>query len=78
VATQLPSSIQAGAVVYVDTGANAEAVVVTAAGGNTFSAVFQMAHSGTYPVVVRGNPGPQARFNPHSDPTLVPYFSIID
>jgi hypothetical protein len=71
-------TIQPGIPLEVDTGTNAEVVIVSAINGTQITANFRNAHSGTYSVVLRGNAGPQARFNPHAYTDLVPYFSIID
>jgi hypothetical protein len=80
-------TIQAGSTIVVGTATNQELVTVQAVNSAvnppTITAYFNRVHEATEPVninVVPGNPGPQARFNPH-DPIyapVVPYFSIIN
>jgi hypothetical protein len=78
--------IQAGSVVQVGTGANAELVYVTAVTpyqampptAATFTATFSQAHAQGATISYRRNPGPPARFNPHNSAGVVPYFSVID
>jgi hypothetical protein len=83
-------SITPGTLVTVDTGANAETVVVTnvlsstgAGPADSFVATFANAHTvpanTTLTITARGNPGPwqQMPFDPHNS-SLIAHFSIID
>jgi hypothetical protein len=39
---------------------------------------FFRSHPAGSAVIVRGNPGPQPRYNPRTDTGVVPYFALID
>jgi hypothetical protein len=51
-------SIQPGMVVYVDSGANQEAVIVQSVAPNSFTALFNQPHAPGAAVTIPGNPGP--------------------
>jgi hypothetical protein len=89
----MPWSIQPGTNILVDcdghTGVK-EIVTVTAVNSSvsppTLTATFSQAHGYgtnfvfpiTYPCPAPGNPGPQQRYNPRSNPAVVRFFSIIN
>ena len=63
--------------------ANSEVVQVTAlVGANGFQANFVNSHAASTPanpvnIILRGNPGPQANYNPHKDNNVVLHLSVI-
>jgi hypothetical protein len=86
------TTIQPGTQLVIEPGtANEETVVVQSVTGSNVTANFTKQHPNpavtgipittpnqTFTVIQRGNPGPQQYYNPHLDPLVVPYFSIID
>jgi hypothetical protein len=80
-ANGVPWSIQAGAVLEIDTGPAAETVVVAAVTATTFTAAFARPHNaaaGPWPIVGRGNSGPRPRYDPRADNEVVLFVSVID
>jgi hypothetical protein len=77
--THINWSITPGTVLLVGTGANMEAVLVTAVNGNQVTATFQQGHAANTPVTIPGNPGPQPGFSVNGPQYagVVPYFAIM-
>jgi len=73
--TGRPVTLQAGMTVVVEPGgANEETVVL----GANLSATFYKSHNGTVKVIGRGNPGPWTTYDIRQDPSVVPYYAIIE
>jgi hypothetical protein len=69
--------VQTGMLLEVGTGANAEVVAVQGIAGNTITANFLKAHVAGESIVCRGNPGPQANYNPRRDTGVILHMSVI-
>jgi len=75
-------ALQPGMIMEVETpgSANYEAVVVKsvlAAPPGSFTADFLLPHGANAPVMIRGNPGPQATYNPNRDSNVVLHMNTI-
>ncbi|HTU89868.1 MAG TPA: hypothetical protein VMF69_07215 [Gemmataceae bacterium] len=75
-----PITVVPGAQLVIDAGTvNEESVVVQTVVGNQITANFALPHAASFSVIQRGNPGPWiVPYDPRLDPSVVPYFSIID
>jgi hypothetical protein len=74
----VPVALQPGMLVEIDAGTvNAEVVAVTSVAGNSFTGNFTMPHAAGVKIVCRGNPGPQANYNPRHDTGVVLHLTVI-
>jgi hypothetical protein len=69
-------TLQAGMLLEVGTPGNSEVVAVRTAGANLVADFTGTWAAGTQ-IICRGNPGPWLSYNPRNDPTVVPYFTVI-
>ncbi|GIW82832.1 MAG: hypothetical protein KatS3mg105_4639 [Gemmatales bacterium] len=74
------SNIDVGTILTVDSGANAETIIVLAVNGGSFTAKFEKTHSPGFPIyaTMPGNPGPQPTWEPRDNNVVVPYYMIVD
>ncbi len=79
--SNLQWTIGVGSVLTVDPNTSNEETVTVFSNGTNLQARFYKAHApnlNTATVIVRGNPGPNIRYNPRSDTGVVPYVAVID
>ncbi len=78
--TNFTWNLGAGTVLTFDPDTDNEETVVVQQGAmmGTFVANFYKSHAANCTVISRGNPGPWLRYDPRSDPGVVPYFTVID
>lgn len=69
--------LQQGMALEVGTGANMEVVRIESATGTQFTATFSASPAGKT-VTLRGNPGPQTRYDVRRDSQVVPHYTVID
>ncbi|MBI2803904.1 MAG: hypothetical protein HYX68_02860 [Planctomycetes bacterium] len=73
----VPLAVQPGMLLEIDSGPNAEVVVVRTVAGNSFTADFMFPHPLGASIVCRGNPGPQLNYNPRRDSNVVLHLGVI-
>jgi hypothetical protein len=72
--------IQQGTVLVLEPNTDNEETVVLGAAVKPNQYPYQVLrpHPATTPVIIRGNPGPWLRYDPHQDSDVVKYFAVID